>query len=69
MKYNSQAYESFNSSLLLNNDQLTLIKGGAAETSFWEDVAFLAGRTLRCFYEFTTGAVKYQHSLPANLKK
>ena len=73
MKKNQIAYEAFNSSTSLTSIELMLISGGAekahAETSFWEDLGFAVGRTFRCFYEFTHGAVKYQHSLPANLKK
>ncbi len=74
MKKNQIAYVSFNNAVSLSTNELMFINGGSekaanSETSFWEDLGFAVGRTFRCFYEFSHGAVQYQHSLPANLKK
>jgi len=73
MKKNQIAYEAFNNSVSLTTNELMLINGGAekahAETSFWYDISFFAARTGKCIWLFAKGAVEYQHSLPANLKK
>lgn len=50
----------------LSDEELFMINGGSG---FWEDVAFVAGRTIRCIWEFSKTAAEYQHSLPSNLKK
>jgi hypothetical protein len=50
----------------LSEEELFMINGGSG---FWEDVAFIAGRTVRCIWEFSKTASEFQHSLPANLKK
>jgi len=68
MKKNQIAYEAFNNSVSLTTNELMFINGGA-ETSFHYDIPFLIARTGRCIWEFCKGAVEYQHSLPANLKK
>lgn len=49
----------------LSFDQLQSIEGG----SFWYDVSYLIGATAKAIYTFSTEAMEYQHSLPANLKK
>ncbi|MBL7838599.1 MAG: hypothetical protein JNJ75_00515 [Cyclobacteriaceae bacterium] len=43
--------------------------GPTKETSFAYDVAYFFGATIRCIWEFSSGAMEYQQSLPANLKK
>ncbi|MCA6441341.1 MAG: ComC/BlpC family leader-containing pheromone/bacteriocin [Sediminibacterium sp.] len=58
--------QNFNQFQQLSNEELLMINGGSG---FWEDVAFVAGRTVRCIWEFAKGAAEFQHSLPANLKK
>lgn len=73
MKKNKIAVEAFNNSVSLTYSEMMFINGGTdsvhAETSFHYDIPFLIARTLRCIWEFSKGAVQYQHSLPANLKK
>ena len=49
----------------LTQEELEKIAGG----SIWGDLAYLAGATLKCIHYFCTEAVKYQSTLPANLKK
>ena len=68
---NKLAYESFDSRLALSEEELILINGGeiTRDSSIFEDFAFVFARTVRCIWEFSKGAVQYQHSLPANLKK
>lgn len=53
----------------LSSAEKQLTDGGNDGRSFWGDVAYLAGATLRCIVEFSKQAVEYQHSLPPNLKK
>jgi bacteriocin-like protein len=55
----------------LSIEQLQCIEGGgpSPETSFWYDLPYLAGATLKAAWTFAKSAVEYQHSLPANLKK
>ncbi len=43
--------------------------GPTKETTFAYDVAYFIGATIRCIWEFSSGAMEYQQSLPANLKK
>lgn len=68
---NKIAYELFDSTLALSNVELIQINGGeiTKDSSIFHDIAFIFGRTIRCFWEFSKGAAEYQHSLPANLKK
>lgn len=68
---NKIAFESFDSRLALSSEELILVNGGeiTKETSIFEDIAFVLGRTARCIWEFSKTGVEYQHSLPANLKK
>ncbi|MBR2649421.1 MAG: ComC/BlpC family leader-containing pheromone/bacteriocin [Sediminibacterium sp.] len=61
--HNNQEFNQFQQ---LSNEELLTINGGSG---FWEDVAYITGRTLRCIWEFSKTASEYQHSLPANLKK
>ncbi len=49
----------------LTNSELLSIDGG----SFFEDLAYAAGFTLRVIYEMGQIAGEFQHSLPPNLKK
>lgn len=68
MKKNQIAFEAFNNSVSLTSKELMSINGGA-ETGFHYDLPFVFARTARYIWEFCKGAVEYQHSLPANLKK
>lgn len=55
----------------LSLEQLQNIEGGgpSPETSFWYDWPFLAGAALASAWELAKTAMKYQNSLPPNLKK
>lgn len=50
----------------LSDTEKLSIEGGS---SFWEDLAYVAGVTVRCFREFTYQASQFQASLPPSLKK
>ncbi|BFG71378.1 hypothetical protein KACHI17_22590 [Sediminibacterium sp. KACHI17] len=65
MKKKNQALEHSFECTPLSFNELTSIDGG----SIYGDLAYLFGATLRCFREFTKGAVQYQASLPPSLKK
>lgn len=49
----------------LTADEALLVEGG----SFWGDVAYVAGATLKSIWVFCKTAAEYQASLPPNLKK
>ncbi|MDP1845003.1 MAG: hypothetical protein Q8K64_16430 [Sediminibacterium sp.] len=66
MKKNIIAFEAIEFAGTLSNEEMISINGGS---NAWEDLAYIAGRTIRCIWEFSKGAIEYQHSLPANLKK
>jgi len=57
--------DSFDCLTDLTADELLAVEGG----SFWEDLAYVAGVTAKCFYVFAKTASEFQASLPPNLKK
>ncbi len=65
MKTINQSLNAIPSLTLLDNKAMISIEGG----SFFEDIAFVAGATLKCIYTFTKSAAEFQTSLPPNLKK
>ena len=65
MQKNIIAFETFHDSEIVSNNFLFEINGG----SIWGEIAFIAGRTLKCIYQFGQDAGAYQHSLPPSLKK
>ncbi len=66
MKKNIMAFEAIDFAGSISNEEMIAINGGS---NAWEDLAYITGRTLRCIWEFSKGAIEYQHFLPANLKK
>ena len=66
MKKNIMAFEAIDFAGSISNEEMIAINGGS---NAWEDLAYITGRPLRCIWEFSKGAIEYQHSLPANLKK
>lgn len=50
----------------LTPEEILSIEGGS---SFWEDVFYVAGMTLKCIYVFGKTAGEFQSSLPPSLKK
>lgn len=65
MKTINQSLNAIPSLTLLDNKAMVSIEGG----SFWEDLAYVAGVTLKCLHVFTKTAAEFQASLPPNLKK
>ncbi|MBN8719992.1 COMC family protein [Hydrobacter penzbergensis] len=59
---NIHALEGFSE---LDRDELKTVNGG----SFWGDLAYAAGATARCIWEFARTASEFQASLPPSLKK
>ena len=49
----------------LSAEEMQLVNGG----SFWGDLAYTIGVTLKSYVVFCSTASSYQASLPANLKK
>jgi natural product precursor len=49
----------------LSEQELCDLNGG----SFWGDLAYVAGATIKCVVVFCKTAAEYQASLPPNLKK
>ncbi len=58
--------DSFDCLTDLTTDELLSVEGGSG---FWEDIAYAAGVTAKCFYVFVKTASEFQASLPPNLKK
>lgn len=58
--------DSFNCLTELTTDELVAVEGGSG---FWEDLAYAAGVTVKCFYVFVKTAGEFQASLPPHLKK
>lgn len=65
MKTQSFNFASIPSLELLDQKEMIQIEGG----SFWKDLAYVAGVTMKCLYVFSKTVGEFQASLPANLKK
>jgi hypothetical protein len=50
----------------LNVNQMQSIDGGG---EFWDNISYAIGVTAKVIYTFAKDAIKYQQSLPPNLKK
>jgi hypothetical protein len=57
-------FQSLGLEELSQQEQISIEGGG-----FFKDLFYAVGATAKSLYVFTTTAVEYQHSLPANLKK
>ncbi len=65
MKTKTFNFASIPSLELLDQKEMIQIEGG----SFWKDLAYVAGVTLKCIYVFGKTAGEFQASLSPSLKK